>query len=106
MARTRSVPCRTTMIEERIRQDLIRTDGRLLTEKVAEKIAADEEKRLMKQARSIKKARIKLLQQKERVKIIQAVRKGSYHKEGGAPVAPPKKATVREWRFNAIDVSY
>lgn len=107
VARTRNVPCRTTQIEDEIKKDLLSTRGSLLSESEVAKIEQKEERRIKKQARAITKARLIILRQKERTKIIQAVRKGSYAKKGTTPlVATGKKAKQKGVGFNAIDVSY
>lgn len=105
--RNRKVPCRTTQIEDRIKKDLIGARGSLLTESEVGKIELKEDRRIKKQARAITKARISILRQKERTKIVQAVRNGTYVKPGiTAPVTAQKKVKSKREGFNAIDVSY
>jgi hypothetical protein len=108
LARTRSVPCRTTRIEDQIKKDLIRTRGSFLSEGEVEKIEQKEERRIKKQARAITKARVNILRQKERTKIIQAVRNGNSPKKSlaSAPVTPVKKLSSKREGFDAIEVSY
>jgi hypothetical protein len=107
IARTRNVPCRTTQIEDQIKKDLISTRGCLLTESEVGKIEQKEDLRIKKQARAITRARINILRQKERTKIVQAIRKGNYAKKGTIPpAATGKKVKQKREGFNAIDVSY
>jgi hypothetical protein len=108
LARTKSAPCRTTRIEEQIKKDLLSTRGSFLSEGEVERIEQKEERRIKKQVGAITKARVNILRQKERTKVVQAVRNGSHLKKSAVspPVATIKKPRTKWGGFNAIDVGY
>ena len=107
VAGAKRAPCRTTQIEEQIKNNLLTSHGDLLTTAKMEKIVQKEEKRIRNQDRAIRKARMNILRQKERIKIIQAVRKRNYTKpESSLPPATSKKAAGMTGRIHAIDVGY
>jgi hypothetical protein len=107
VARNQNVPCRTIQIEEQIKKDLLGTRERFLSESEVEKIEKKEKLRIKNQIRAITKARVKILKQKERTRIVQAVRKGySADKSSAAPSPSAKKARPAKEGFHAIDVSY
>ncbi|MFA5294440.1 MAG: hypothetical protein WC382_02865 [Methanoregulaceae archaeon] len=107
VARTRTVICKTTRIEEELKRDLLKTRENFLSMDEMEKIVQKEDRRKKKQARAMAKARVNLLRQKEKIKTIQAVRKGNYPDSAAAhPATSGKQVTGRKGRFHAIDVSY
>jgi len=107
MARTQNVLCKTTAIEKQIKKDLLKTRERFLSLDETEKIVQKEDRRKKKQARAMTKARVNLLRQKEKIKTIQAVRKGNYSEKAASLHATTgKQMTTRRGLFHAIDVSY
>jgi len=107
MARKQTVLCRTTRIEDQIKKDLLKTRESFFTDEELEKVVLKEERRKRKQERAMANARINLLRQKEKIKTIQAVRKGDYPEKDATPSANTgARVTEKKGSFHAIDVSY
>ncbi|MBI2185067.1 MAG: hypothetical protein HYU39_08935 [Thaumarchaeota archaeon] len=77
IARKRRAYCRTSLIEQSIRDELQREFGAILSDDEKDRIVAMEKRFLKARSDAVKKARMNLLKQKERASVAWSLRNGS-----------------------------
>jgi triphosphoribosyl-dephospho-CoA synthetase len=91
IARERVAPCRTSLGEQKIKEELQREFGHILSEQEKGLIVGRERGLLEARNRAIKKARMNLLRQKEKALLLWKVRNGRDPEGEADPLQTSKK---------------
>lgn len=77
IARKRRALCRTSLIEQRVLEELRREFGAILSDEERDAVVAWERRSLNARLNAVKKARLNLLKQKEKASLAMSVRSAS-----------------------------